>query len=80
MLAIKEKGGKRQDLSLGVPGTEIGKFEVENIAKGTTDPRVEFTSQHHSSQLTNLEHLTISESRLSINFKISTKRQFLDQT
>ena len=51
---------------------------VKNIAKGTTDPRVEFTSQHHSSQLTNLEHLTISESRLSINFKISTKHQHLD--
>ena len=29
MLAIKEKGGKRQDLSLGVPGTELGKFEVK---------------------------------------------------
>ena len=32
------------------------------------------------SQFTNLEHFTISESRLSINFKISTKRQHLDQT
>ena len=27
-----------------------------NIAKGTTDPRVEFISQDHSSQFTNLEH------------------------
>ena len=43
-----------------------------NIAKGTTDPRVEFILQDHSSQFTNLEHITISESRLSINFKIST--------
>ena len=30
------------------------------------------------SQFTNLEHITISESRLSINFKISTKHQHLD--
>ena len=29
-------------------------------------------------QFTNLEHTTISESRLSINFKISTKHQHLD--
>ena len=33
-----------------------------NIAKGTTDPRVEFISQDHSSQLTNLEHIRISKS------------------
>ena len=33
MLAIKEKGGKRQDLSLGVPGTELGKFEVKTKIK-----------------------------------------------
>ena len=33
-----------------------------NIAKGTTDPRVEFISQDYSSQFTNLEHITISES------------------
>ena len=34
------------------------------------------------SQFTNLEHITISESRLGINFKISTKRQLpnLQQT
>ena len=31
-----------------------------NIAKGTTDPRVEFISQDHSSQITNLEHITTS--------------------
>ena len=51
---------------------------VKNIAKGTTDPRVEFISQDHSSQFTNLKHITISESGLSINFKISTKHQYLD--
>ena len=49
-----------------------------NIAKGTTDPRVEFVFQDHSSQFTNLEHITISESRLSINFKISTKHLHFD--
>ena len=49
-----------------------------NIAKGTMDPRVEFISQDHSSQFTNLEHKTISESRLNIKFKISTKHQHLD--
>ena len=48
---------------------------IKNIAKGTTDPRVEFISQNHSSQFTNLEHIIISESQLSINFKISTKHQ-----
>ena len=50
----------------------------KNIAKGTTDPRVEFILQDHSSQFTNLEHITITESQLSINFKISTKHQHLD--
>ena len=50
----------------------------ENITKGTTDLKVEFISQDHSSQFTNLEHVTISESRLSIYFKISTKHQHLD--
>ena len=42
---------------------------TKNIAKGTTDPRLEFVSQDHSSQFTNIEQITISESRLSINFK-----------
>ena len=49
----------------------------KNIAKGTTDLRVEFISQDHSSQFTNLEHIT-TESQLSINLKISTKHQHLD--
>ena len=50
----------------------------KNIGKDTTDLRVEFILQDHSSQFTNLEHITISESQLSINFKISTKHQHLD--
>ena len=41
---------------------------LQNIAKGTTDPRVEFISHDHSAQFTKLEHITNSESRLSINF------------
>ena len=40
-----------------------------NVAKGTTDPRVEFISQDYSAQFTNLEHITISESRLSITLQ-----------
>ena len=42
------------------------KFD-QNIAKGTSDPRVEFISQDHSSQFTNLEHMYY-------NFRISNKR------
>ena len=59
--------------------SEIGPEDpyFKNIAKGTTDPRVEFISQDHSSQITNLEHILISKSWLSINFKISTKHQHL---
>ena len=57
---------------------QVWKMKYINIAKGTTDPRVEFLSQDHRSQFTNLEHITISESWLSINFKISTKHQHLD--
>ena len=30
------------------------KVMLENIAKGTTDPRVEFISQDHSSQILNI--------------------------
>ena len=56
----------------------LGSDKKQNIAEGTTDPRVEFTAQDHSSQLTTLEHITILESRLSINFRISTKHQHLD--
>ena len=36
---------------------------VKNIAKGTTDPRVEFITQNRSSQFAILEQTTISESR-----------------
>ena len=35
-------------------------LNFKNIAKGTTDSRVEFISQDHSLQFTNLEHITIS--------------------
>ena len=35
-----------------------GEQEIVNIAKGTTDPRVEFIPQDHSSQFTNLVHIT----------------------
>ena len=35
----------------------------KNIAKGTTDPRVEFILQDHSSRFTNLEHITVSDSQ-----------------
>ena len=45
------------------PGEEVLNPRFgKNIAKGTTDPMVEFISQDHSSQFTNLEHITISES------------------
>ena len=50
-----------------------GKDELvlKNIAKGTTDPRVEFISQVH----TNLDQTSILKSRLSIS--ISTKLKIL---
>ena len=48
-----------------------------NIAKGTTDPRVEFISQDHSSQILNLLQFQNLDFK-SINFKISTKHQHLD--
>ena len=52
---------------------------IRNIAKGTTDPRVEFISQDHSSPFTNVDYIAISECpRLSINFKTSTKHQHVD--
>ena len=55
-----------------------GRVAFLNIAKGTTDPRVEFISQDQSAQLTRREHITISESWLSNDFKISTKHQHLN--
>ena len=64
------------DIGLALKGGQVD--QPQNIAKGTTDPRVEFILQDHSSQFTNLDHITISESRLSINFKISTKHQHLE--
>ena len=53
-------------------------FLTKNIAKGTTDPRVKFISQDLNSQFKNLEHITISEYRLSIKIKISTRHKHLD--
>ena len=55
--------------------TKLERENGINIAKDTTDLTVELISQDHSSQLTNVEHITISESRLSLDFKFSTKRQ-----
>ena len=59
-----------------------------NIAKGTADPRVEFSftkvtclghfTKHISN--TNFDQISSSEYRPSTNFNISTKRQHLDQT
>ena len=75
----QNKGTKQMYWEKTGPGGEAKTQKYfENIAKGTTDPRVEFISQDHSSQLTNLEHITISESPISINFKISNKHQHLD--
>ena len=50
----------------GEDACDIQMFDVETLP---TDPRVEFISQDHSSQFTNLEHIAILESRLSINFQ-----------
>ena len=66
--------------------TKLERENGINIAKDTTDLTVELISQDHSSQVTNLEHIAILESRLSINFKIlkkhptSASRLNLDQT
>ena len=51
-----------------------------NIAKGTTDPRVEFCLPKllllsYQSSYTNLDQISSLESWPSINFKISTKHQ-----
>ena len=54
-----------------------------NIAKGTTDPKESVLTKktslgHIKSSYTNLDQTSSSESRLGINFKISTKEQYLD--
>ena len=58
--------------------TKLERENGINIAKDTTDLRVELISQDHCSQVTNLEHITISEntdqtpaskSCLNFNFK-----------
>ena len=48
-----------------------------NIAKGTTDPRVEFISQV---QIQILNQISSLESQPSINFNISIKHQRLHKT
>ena len=45
------------DYILIMQGYDWKLLMFKNIAKGTTDPRVEFISQDHSSQLINLEHI-----------------------
>ena len=64
------------DIGLALKGGQVD--QPQNIAKGTTDPRVVFISQDHSSQFKNLEHITISDYRLSIKIKISTRHKHLD--
>ena len=59
----------RQRWKLGVLDMEVFFF---NIAKGTTDPRVEFISQVQT------QILIKSKSRPSINLKISIKHQHID--
>ena len=41
--------------------TKLERENGINIAKDTTDLTVELISQDHCSQVTNLEHITISE-------------------
>ena len=38
----------------------LNDYQRKNIAKGTTDPRVEFISQLHSSEFINLYQITIT--------------------
>ena len=56
-----------------------------NIAKGTTDPRVEFISQVQTQilikfHLQNLDQASTSKSQPNINLSIKLKPQNLDQT
>ena len=53
---------KYSKIAKGTTGPIVYVCITTNIAKGTTDPRVEFISQGHSAQFTKLEHITISES------------------
>ena len=56
LLIYRMQNSKVQKCKIQGP---IAKYR--NIAKGTTDPRVEFISQDYSSQFTNLEKITISD-------------------
>ena len=58
---------------------------IENIAKGTTDPRVEFISQVQTKilikfHLQNLDQASTSKSQPNISLSIKLKLQNLDQT
>ena len=62
-----------------------GKGTYQNIAKGTTDPRVEFISQVQTQilikfHLQNLDQTSTSKSQPNINLSIKLKLQNLDQT
>ena len=74
----------RIEISSRKSGTPAVRLEVD-IAKGTTDPRVEFSFTkvaclgHITSSSTNLDHkFHLPESWPSVNLKISTKYQHLD--
>ena len=58
---------------------------MKNIAKGTTDPRVEFKSQVQTQilikfHLKNLDQASTSKSQPKISLSIKLKLQNLDQT
>ena len=47
-------GGGQEDHERGSIPSQLFFCQYLNIAKGTTDPRVEFISQDHSSQILNI--------------------------
>ena len=58
---------------------------IKNIAKGTTDPRVEFISQVQTQilikfHLQNIDQASTSKSQPNISLSIKLKLQNLDQT
>ena len=60
-------------------------IKEENIAKGTTDPRVKFISQVQTQilikfHLQNLNYASTSKSQPNISLSIKLKLQNLDQT
>ena len=72
-------------VSRNEPFREQWEILIENIAKGTTDPRVEFISQVQTQilikfHLQNLDQASTSKSQPNINLPIKLKPQNLDQT